>query len=599
MQVFCGGCVIHHSFYLQKSGSLRGFSLLSSDYSTLSNMDLSDPADTSTMQPADHSPDPGFARQVAELESIVDADEYTTSPEKIIASTSASQPILSNGVTDKKVSVCTASFVRDKKQTVALIRILGNDLPPRHSPNQTLTNVGFILEHEPSFPNVHKHWVLNRIQDKTTLKRILELLDEHSQTYSIIHFDEDVAQSIAQHIAYNTNAPLESFYQIGNSLRRYVLQQMYHPLSLYVMNNNGARNAAIRVAKAAGFHWVLPFDGNIYLTPQAWKGIENAIHMSAADENQYVIIPMARLLDNDVVMQPGWMPEDMDEEPQIGLRCDARLEFDENMRYGRIPKVEMLRRMGVHGPWDGIKKLDWELDQNCAPGLQRINQTCWTEKDFRGVDKSARWAQSEKPESWVHGGHVLRLFSGASQAQESTVTTETGEWGATGAPPSARHSARMEAILNYLDSTTARKTTKEWARNAGAPLSDVLAGNLLTYYNETLLEKAKRERDMDENVNDVLRLAKSALAMPSYSIRFDTVGKGARLCEGSVGDYCSRAPPQSGNALQNAQHQTQAMGVGAAIAPPVPPSWSELLPGSVAKKDQAQAHSHQGEDADR
>lgn len=30
-----------------------------------------------------------------------------------------------------------------------IVRIIGNDLPPRHSPNQTIDNLRFILEHEP------------------------------------------------------------------------------------------------------------------------------------------------------------------------------------------------------------------------------------------------------------------------------------------------------------------------------------------------------------------------------------------------------------------------------------------------------------------
>lgn len=40
------------------------------------------------------------------------------------------------------------------------------------------------------------------------------------------------------------------------------------------------------------------------------------------------------------------------EEPQIMMHRTAAARYDETLRYGCRPKVELLMRLGVKGPWD-------------------------------------------------------------------------------------------------------------------------------------------------------------------------------------------------------------------------------------------------------
>jgi hypothetical protein len=61
---------------------------------------------------------------------------------------------------------------------IRVYRILGNDLPPRHSPTQTLDNLKFILEHEPEFEGVEKRFLLNRILDEEMVVRLIEQLNQ-------------------------------------------------------------------------------------------------------------------------------------------------------------------------------------------------------------------------------------------------------------------------------------------------------------------------------------------------------------------------------------------------------------------------------------
>jgi hypothetical protein len=80
-----------------------------------------------------------------------------------------------------------------ERDTLVLYRILGNDLPPRHSPHQTLNNIRFMLSHESKFPprvlypryptaerplRVEKYYVLNRVSSQEHTDAIVRVLTE-------------------------------------------------------------------------------------------------------------------------------------------------------------------------------------------------------------------------------------------------------------------------------------------------------------------------------------------------------------------------------------------------------------------------------------
>jgi hypothetical protein len=64
-----------------------------------------------------------------------------------------------------------------------LYRVLGNDLPPSHEIGQTLSNLRFMLDHEPELEACEKRWVVNRIVDPEQEAAIIALLEERGQGY--------------------------------------------------------------------------------------------------------------------------------------------------------------------------------------------------------------------------------------------------------------------------------------------------------------------------------------------------------------------------------------------------------------------------------
>ncbi len=313
--------------------------------------------------------------------------------------------------------------------TFALCRVIGNDLVPRHTAGQSLRNVAFILENEPQFANCTKLWVLNRIFDPENERRLIALLEEHGQIYERIPYDASTFQAIGYDFSTFDDPMVFADGTLGgeeDDTKARMVAQAYRLKNNYVMNNNGARNAAlelcIRHAK-----WALPFDGNCFFTQSAWDELTSDI-LSQRDK-RYFQVPMARMHDNADLLVDQERPETV-EEPQLAFRCDAPLRFDEAHPYGRRPKVELFLHLGIPGPWRQWPLLPFDLPpRKVSPEGYRVGSAGW----------------------------VARLFSGKAQLEV------TGQEGVV-----VRGSARNDAIRATLNMLEEQEMT--WQSASGEPL---------------------------------------------------------------------------------------------------------------------------------
>ncbi len=183
------------------------------------------------------------------------------------------------------------------------------------------------------------------------------MLERHGQPYHRIPFDlaayarqpwdmEGVPECIP---GFDIDLPREEKLTLATHVRR--------SKSNYAINNNGARNVALTVGRASG-KWVLPWDGNCFLSEGAWSRIRKDV--ARRPFLPYFITPMARIADNSMLLQSRFSPRAR-EEPQIIFRSDAREMFDERFPYGRRPKVELLWRLGVPGVWDDFTMKEYDL----------------------------------------------------------------------------------------------------------------------------------------------------------------------------------------------------------------------------------------------
>eukprot|EP00834_Sanchytrium_tribonematis_P002110 NODE_59_length_28102_cov_0.971110.p7 type:complete len:488 gc:universal NODE_59_length_28102_cov_0.971110:19904-18441(-) len=259
--------------------------------------------------------------------------------------------------------------------TTALFRIIGNDLPPRHSKLQTLQNVKKILDHEAGSQD--KYFILNRIINTTVLNTIKSWIIAKNQTFIEIKFEPAKYSKI--HHDYQFHIPDMMYHAMNESLlyKLRIMDHVYRFKNIYVMNNNGGRNCALMVGKQIA-DVVLPLDGNIFLPVRTLVEIKDTIRKHEAD---YYLLTMQRSGQNSNNI---WK-----EEPQIVFTKNSSLLFNERMRYGRRSKLELLWRLNILRP----------PEISIFPFEEEVGDT---------IKKHV-----------YHAGHVYRLSSGQSEPESS------------------------------------------------------------------------------------------------------------------------------------------------------------------------------------
>lgn len=215
----------------------------------------------------------------------------------------------------------------------AMYRILGNDLPPRHAPDQTVKNLEFILENEPYLPDVDKIFCLNRIVDSQKVETLKRMLDKSGREYFEIPF--------IKHKYDDTCAKIN-----------------------YVCNVNGARNHCINHGLDKEYDVILPLDGGTFFTLQGWTGFESLTYDASPDEVGVYGLSCTRLQSFGQALDPHFVPQ-IRETYVVGNRKITGMRelylaftplsdkfFNEDLRYGQVDKVYTLWQYGMGGPWD-------------------------------------------------------------------------------------------------------------------------------------------------------------------------------------------------------------------------------------------------------
>lgn len=250
----------------------------------------------------------------------------------------------------------TASLFPHPAKSMLLIRAIGNSLPPRHSASQTLDNLDFLLEHEERFPNMTRHWFVNRIVDKKQEEQVLERLRRSNESFSVIPFDIAEYSALPYH-----HLPDDLIHSVLYQTTLSIEQKLMHHRLLYAINVNGVRNAMLDFGRTRSKEeYVLPWDGNCFVTKQAWSAMQIAFRNQASA--RYFYTPMDRLSQpNEALLSESYQPHPK-EEPQIIFHKDSVARFDPTLRYGNLNKIELLVRLRVPGKpaalWDTYKDTD-------------------------------------------------------------------------------------------------------------------------------------------------------------------------------------------------------------------------------------------------
>lgn len=240
-----------------------------------------------------------------------------------------------------------------------LWRILGNDLPPRHSETQTETNLNFILNNEIDFRDCDKRFVLNRILDKDKEFRYVKLIEAAGYSYDILPFIDDT---------YRQNQTIQDKLN-------------------YLTNVNPARNYCVRRGFELGYDYILPFDGASCFRKDGWEIFDSNCRFN--DGDGYFVLGQSRPEDFQAFLHK--LPILKENYSIDGKRYIASREFavafgrdwdqlfDEDYTlYGKADKVDLLWKLGIPGVWDRwYPKLKARALENLSEWAGKIKMAGW------------------------------------------------------------------------------------------------------------------------------------------------------------------------------------------------------------------------------
>ena len=247
--------------------------------------------------------------------------------------------------------------------TVTLVRVIGNDLYPRHRQGQALNNLQTILRDEDTPPGWSKLFVLNRLIDPEETQRAVAAILQAGHHVEVIPFDLATYQALRyqpqifgglDYFSSATFAGEDAFVQ--DRMRIWACGEKIR----YLMNINGARNVALTCGLTST-DWTFVLDGSCIVPDAAFAALRH--DLSRHPGARYLIIPMRRLSLGVDLSEADCSPS-FREEPQIGFRFDAVEQFDPVYPYGVRDKTSLLHRLGVPGPWCTWAPLPWHLESS-------------------------------------------------------------------------------------------------------------------------------------------------------------------------------------------------------------------------------------------
>ena len=241
-----------------------------------------------------------------------------------------------------------------------IVRILGNENPPRDCQGKRLEILQKILETEPDFPDVGKHYLVNRIWDSAYQAKVLAILDRHQASYSVIPFD-------------------------------WAIPLTHASVCLHGIGINQARNDAISWGNAKAKYTIV-LDGDCQFTTE---GLQPILEEMQRGTYTYLSIPFRR------------ESAERQEEPQLAFRHDAALRFDENLPFGQNDKLELLFRLGHEQvPYSGHLQITGDQTKlvgevlHCTTGPVTAEQDNKLRQRLRqsSLDELVRQVQKRKAE---------------------------------------------------------------------------------------------------------------------------------------------------------------------------------------------------------
>lgn len=189
----------------------------------------------------------------------------------------------------------------------SIVRIIGDELPPRDKSNNRLKSLQFILDNEPEFDNCTKIWIINQITNISLKNDIVSMIPHHHQIKILeINFIS------------------------------FLKAKTFDEKILALININRARNIGLSTSNAV---FTFLFDGDCFFTQELWNKTIKELEQDRYCKKYYGI-PCIRSVEK--------IPDKNNKtwEPMIVFRNDSDLRYNENIPFSKNDRIELMFKIG-------------------------------------------------------------------------------------------------------------------------------------------------------------------------------------------------------------------------------------------------------------
>jgi len=261
----------------------------------------------------------------------------------------------------------------------ALVRIIAADPQGRRSSSVLLQQLLWILHNEPSLPGLKTSWLIHHISDSAFLSDVLALLRQYDQRFMVIDYERQDYARCWTDIGSLPDAlhPWNKrFYALSKDQQSLILDYIARNKSLYLFGRNAARNQALQLGWSEA-PWAFPWDASCFLTTEAWEVIRPLL---ALRNLSYLAIPCAELEEGISRLDDLCQPPLADAPPLLGFFRSGYGPFNPQLRHGADDEHDLLRRLGLPGPWQKpcYEIGSWELlDTTPLSDRGQLVQVAW------------------------------------------------------------------------------------------------------------------------------------------------------------------------------------------------------------------------------
>ncbi|CAI5535643.1 unnamed protein product [Closterium sp. Naga37s-1] len=272
-----------------------------------------------------------------------------------------------------------------------IYRLIGNDMPPLQCAQQLQRNTLYALQHEPPLlEQARRLWVLNHVVNSTALAHLVAAMRAHGvkdeQDMLMRPLNLSLIATLDPSLwTTAVTGPAPTGHMPSHSTHAVILIDPPTPPpsgspphgvppSTPLPAQNEARNLMLEHARREGAQWVLAFDGNQFLTAEAWRLIVQAADRHEKRGFKVFKVPMYRVHQEQ---SPTWLNASSRflhlrrfaphlHESQLAFRADAPYRYQPGMAYGQDNKMELLTRVCGSGKFRKKHFRLWQLQAEQA-----------------------------------------------------------------------------------------------------------------------------------------------------------------------------------------------------------------------------------------